>query len=77
MNDTFNQLSKKTAEGPGGSNFKRVFAKLQATWIQVRADVRISAPTITTSSVADPGDIKMAQAKRALVACAAQIIAEN
>ena len=77
MNDAFNLLSKEAADWPGSMTLKRVFAKVQATWIRVTsAEVTSGQPPISTP-VPEAADPEQVRAERAMVVCAAQIIAEK
>jgi hypothetical protein len=56
---------------------KRVFTKLQATWIRVMSVAAASVQVPSTTTVPEAADPDQVREERAMVACAAQIIAEK
>jgi hypothetical protein len=76
MNDSYDTF-KEAADWPGTMTMKRVFTKVQATWIRVMSVAAASVLVPSTTPVPEAADPDQVRAERAMVACAAQIIAEK
>jgi hypothetical protein len=51
MNDTLHLLSKEAADWPGSMTLKRVFAKVQSTWIRVMSAAALCGQLAITTPV--------------------------